>query len=129
MDGDTHRLRNPWFTVGTLFYGLFVLYVLLIVAAVVFGAGIGTVELGVWLALALVWVVAWIIGRRRDPGVIDHVRVEHNPWFTVSTLLYGLLVLLVLLLVPALFGGAFGIGSAEITVWFALAVIWAIVWA
>ena len=127
MSGGSPSVRNPWFTVGTLVFGLFLLFALSFALAAL--GGIGAPELVLWLVLSVLWVVVWSIGRRRDPGVVDRVRVEHNPWFTVSTLLYGFLVLFTLLLVPALFGGAFAIGSVEILLWLALVAVWTVLWA
>lgn len=60
--------RNPPATkqglsVVTLFYGIFLLLVLLLFAGATFG--VGTPELGLWLVLLVGWVSFWVVKRRR----------------------------------------------------------------
>jgi hypothetical protein len=50
-------------SVVTLFYGIFLLFVLLLFAGATFG--VSTVELGVWLLLLVGWVTFWMVKRRR----------------------------------------------------------------
>ncbi len=100
-------------SVTTLVLGLVVL-VLLLGAG---GAGIGQVELAVWLALVVGWVALWWSKRRRPETT------EKPVGMSVTTLILGLFVLVLL---PA--AGGFGIGVPELVVWFALVVGWVALW-
>ena len=84
--GQTIEKRDGM-SVTTLVLGLVVL-VLLLGAG---GAGIGQVELAVWLALVVGWVALWWSKRRRPETI------EKPVGMSVTTLILGLFVLVLLL--------------------------------
>ena len=100
-------------SVTTLVLGLVVL-VLLLGAG---GAGIGQVELAVWVAFVVGWVALWRSKRRRPD------ETEERAGMSVTTLILGLFVLVLL---PGIAG--FGMGVPELIVWFALMVGWVALW-
>ena len=52
-------------SVVTLFYGIFLLFVLLLFAGTILGGGVGTPELGLWVLLLVGWVSFWTVKRQR----------------------------------------------------------------